>query len=60
MCVAATAKRRRRQFAMGLTHIAKLGRPIYHRKSKESQDRRRAEVIANERRIAQGKNKSKR
>jgi hypothetical protein len=29
MCMTATAKRRRRQFANGFRHIAKLGHPIY-------------------------------
>lgn len=29
----ATAKRRRRQAKNGYSHVAKLGRPVYHKKS---------------------------
>ena len=47
------AKRRRRQFAIGFTHLARIGRPIYKKKSKERQAKQLARVIANERRIKQ-------
>lgn len=44
-CAAATAKRRRRQAVMGYRHLAKLGRPgnsrpIYHKKSTDTLNRR--------------------
>lgn len=52
-----TAKRRRRQAANGYTHLAKLGRPIYKKKSKEKSARRLQQLIATERRIKQGKSK---
>lgn len=42
------AKRRRRQAAMGYTHIARLGRPIYKRRGPTSV----ADAIAREREAA--------
>lgn len=52
-------KRRRRQAANGYRHIAKLGRPIYKKVSKEKSAAKLARRIATERRMAQGKNKKK-
>lgn len=51
MCGSSTGKRRRRQAAMGYTHLAKLGRPIYGKRSKEKSARMLAQRIATERRI---------
>ncbi|MCA9231750.1 MAG: hypothetical protein KDA57_13955 [Planctomycetales bacterium] len=47
-----TAKRRRRQAKNGYSHLAKLGRPIYAKKSKEKADAQRIALIKrqNERR----------
>lgn len=53
----ATAKRRRKQAANGYTHLARIGRPVYKKKSKEKSARRLAQLIATERRIKQGKKK---
>lgn len=57
MCVAATAKRRRAQAKMGYTHMAPQDRPHYKRRSKEVASRHLQELIARERRMAQGKKK---
>lgn len=57
MTVAATAKRRRRQAAMGFTHLAPKQRPHYKKLSAETSARRLADRIATERRMAQGKRK---
>jgi hypothetical protein len=55
MSAARTARRRRKQFVQGFTHIAKLGRPIYRKRSAATTRARMLEVIANQRRIAQKK-----
>lgn len=55
----ATNKRRRRQAANGYRHLAKLGRPIYSKVSKEKSANRLRKLIETERRIKQGKNKKK-
>jgi hypothetical protein len=49
MTVIATAKRRRRQAANGMNHLAKLGRPIYSKKSAEKSSERLQRMIAEER-----------
>lgn len=60
MSVIATAKRRRRQFAKKHRHLAKLGRPIYPRAISASKSAARLrKLLETERRIQQGKNKSK-
>lgn len=59
MCVASTAKRRRRQAKNGYNHLAKLGRPIYNKKSAEKMTSRLARVIAAEKLRKQRKGQSK-
>lgn len=49
MTVIATAKRRRRQAANNHNHLAKLGRPIYSKKSASKAAQRLARLIAEER-----------
>lgn len=51
----AAAKRRRRQAAIGYRHLAKLGRPIYKKKSKDKAAKRLREVIAKQQMIANRK-----
>lgn len=58
MCVASTAKRRRRQAANGYSHLAKLGRPIYRKKSATKQAARLARLIADEKARIQRKGQS--
>lgn len=43
MTVARTARRRRKQAAMGFRHLAKLGRPIYRKTSEDKLARREQE-----------------
>jgi orotidine-5'-phosphate decarboxylase len=58
MSVIAAAKRRRTQAANGFKHIAKLGRPIYHKISAEKSARKLAQKIATERRMQQRSKKA--
>lgn len=52
MCVARTA---RRQAAMGYTHIARLGRPIYRAADAETRKRKaQAKLQAMQARLARG------
>lgn len=44
----ATAKRRRRQAKNGYSHVAKLGRPVYHKKSPSKAARDLQKRIQNE------------
>jgi len=53
------AKRRRRQAAMGFTHLAPDQRPIYKKRSKEASAAHLARIIETQRRIQQGKKKGK-
>lgn len=53
MCGSSTGKRRRRQAANGYSHLAKLGRPIYGKRTAEKSARILAQRIATERRIKQ-------
>lgn len=55
----AAAKRRRRQAAIGYTHLAKIGRPVYKKKSKAKADKRLRAVIAKQNLIAQRKGNKK-
>lgn len=57
MSQARTNARRRRQAVNDYTHLARLGRPIYGKRSAEAAARRLREVIATERRMSQGKKK---
>lgn len=59
MSVIATAKRRRRQAVNGYNHMAKLGRPIYKKKSASKQAARLQRLIAEERARIQRKGASK-
>jgi hypothetical protein len=59
MTVAATAKRRRRQAVNGYNHLAKLGRPIYSKKSAGKAAARLAKLIADERARIQRKGQKK-
>lgn len=54
----AAGKRRRRQAANGYTHLAKIGRPIYKKKSKDKMARRLAAVISGEKMRQQRKGAS--
>lgn len=55
MCVAATAKRRRRQAVMGFKHIARLGRPIYRAADAETRKRKAEQKLREmQARIARG------
>jgi hypothetical protein len=58
-CVTATAKRRRRQAVQGNTHVAKLGRRIYSKKSAEKSAAHLQRTIAAERIRQQRKAKGK-
>lgn len=49
MCGVSTAKRRRRQAAMGNKHVAKLGRRTYSKHSHERTAARLAELVQAER-----------
>lgn len=51
----AAAKRRRRQAAIGYTHLAKLGRPIYSKKSASKQAAKLARLVQRERERQQRK-----
>ncbi|MDE2467783.1 MAG: hypothetical protein KGL35_03340 [Bradyrhizobium sp.] len=53
------AKARRRQARNGYTHLAKIGRPIYKRKSATTLEKRLREQIEKERAIAMRKGMSK-
>lgn len=55
----AAAKRRRRQAKIGYTHLAKLGRPIYKKKSASKAARQLRRVIEKQRTIAARKGASK-
>ena len=59
MSVTATAKRRRRQAAMGNMHVAKLGRRIYGKSSKEKSAARLRARIQREKDIQMRKGQSK-
>jgi len=59
MCVASTAKRRRRQAKNGYNHLAKLGRPQFRQKSAEKSSARLQRMIAEERARALRKGQSK-
>lgn len=56
-CVTATAKRRRRQAKNKFNHLSPKQRPNYKMRTAEASARHQARVIANERRMASGKNK---
>lgn len=45
MCVASTAKRRRKQAAKKYRHLAKLGRPIYNVMSREKSARKLSRAV---------------
>lgn len=49
MCVAATARRRRRQAVNKYRHVAKLGRPVYRVPDTTKAARRLQELIRSER-----------
>lgn len=51
MCVARTARRRRKQARQGYKHLAKLGRPIYSKPSPGKMSRRLANLIEKQKRI---------
>lgn len=53
------AKRRRRQAAMGFTHLAPHQRPHYKKRSKEASAQHLAMVIAKEQRIRMAAKKQK-
>ena len=53
MSQARTNARRRRQAVNGYTHLARLGRPVYGKRSAEAAARRLRQVIETERRISQ-------
>lgn len=55
----AAAKRRRRQAANGYRHLAKIGRPIYKKKSAAKMARRLRQAIEKQRLIAARKGASK-
>lgn len=55
----AAAKRRRRQAKMGYRHLAKLGRPIYSKKSESKAAAQLRRVIEKQRIMAARKGASK-
>lgn len=57
MSVTSTAKRRRRQHAIGFTHLAKQQRPKYAKRDEATSKKRLQKLLETERRIRQGKNK---
>lgn len=59
MSAISTAKRRRRQAANNYRHIAKLGRPIYKKRSADKLQARLMRLIEKQRTIALNKGKSK-
>lgn len=59
MSVISTAKRRRRQAANGYRHLAKLGRPVYAKKSASKQAARLARLVQRERERAMRKGMKK-
>ena len=58
MCGSSTGKRRRKQAANGYAHLAKLGRPIYGKKSKDKSARLLRQRIATAERIRQNRGRS--
>lgn len=59
MCIASTAKRRRRQAANGYKHLSPLRRPIYHKPDIAKQSRRLRDRIEREKRMAANRGKKK-
>lgn len=57
MCIAATAKRRRRQSVNGYRHISPLRRPHYNKVDPGKSARREATKVANLKRMSQKKKK---
>lgn len=55
MCIASTAKRRRRQAAIGYTHLPKKRRPHYSKISESKSARREAAKVAKEKSMRQKK-----
>lgn len=52
MCVARTARRRRKQARNGYAHLAKLGRPIYSKPSPSKQSKRLQRTLEKQRLIS--------
>ena len=57
MCVASTAKRRRKQAANGYTHLCERQRPHYKKISAEKSANRLHAMLMTERRMKAGKKK---
>jgi hypothetical protein len=57
MTVAATARRRRRQFANGMKHLAKIGRP-QHKNTSLAKKAKRLQQVIEKQKVMQMRKKS--
>lgn len=59
MCVAATARRKRKQAANGYRHLSPMKRPRYKKRSVETSEKRLREVITKQKMISSRKGQKK-
>lgn len=59
MCVARTARRRRKQAANNFRHLAKLGRPVYPGKISSEASARREAAFRNRQKVVAARKRKK-